>query len=51
MFKETQTPKAKAKARGRANPNHDSDRIDNPDPEFLKAQNLTVLKDQLNKRG
>ena len=55
MFKETPTPKTKAKttpkAKTRANPNHDTDRTDNPDPEFGKEQIITVLKDQLNKRG
>ena len=51
MSKETPTPKAKAKAKARANPNHDTEIIDNTGPEFWKVQNLTALKDQLNKRG
>ena len=42
MFKETPTPTAKATAKARANPNHDTDRIDNTDPESWKAQNLSI---------
>ena len=55
ISKETPTAtakaKAKAKARAKANPDHDTERIDNPDPEFWKSVTLTALRDQLNKRG
>ena len=49
----TPTPKAKTKTKGRAkaNPNHDTERIDNPDPEFWKNVTVTMSRKQLNKRG
>ena len=49
IFKEK--PKTKAKAKAKANPNHDTEVDNNTDFKYWEAKNLTVIKDQLNKRG
>ena len=58
IFKETPKGKAKTKAKTNPsptqnptpNPKHDTDIINSTDFEFWAAQNLTTIKDQLNKR-
>ena len=49
IFKEKAKTKAKAKAK--ANPKHDTEVDNNTDFKYWEAKNLTVIKDQLNKRG
>ena len=49
IFKEK--PKTKAKAKAKANPKHDTEVDNNTDFKYWEAKNLTVIKDQLNKRG
>ena len=45
------TNKPKPKAKAKANPKHDTETINNDDPEFWKEQNLGLIKDQLGKRN
>jgi len=49
IFKEK--PKTQAKAKAKANPKHDTEVDNNTDFKYWEAKNLTVIKDQLNKRG
>ena len=49
MFKEK--PKTKAQAKAKANPKHDTEVDNNTDFKYWEAKDLTVIKDQLNKRG
>ena len=45
------TKEKEPKAKPKAKPKHDTDKIENQEPDFWQTQNLTVLRDQLNKRG
>ena len=49
IFKEK--PKTQAKPNPRKNPKHDTEVDNNTDFKYWQGKNLTVIKDQLNKRG
>ena len=49
IFKETPKAKAKANPIPTPKPKHDTDMINNNDFKFWEGQNLTIIKDQLNK--
>ena len=51
ISKETPKGKGKGKANPKPNPKHDTGITNNTDFEFWKGQNLTIIKDQLNKRN